>query len=65
MRDGAKVFLVLAILVLAVFAIIYVPLFNIWALNTLFGLSIPWTLKTWLAAVLLTLLFTPGRYVKK
>lgn len=34
-------------------AIIFVPLALIWSLNTLFGLTIPWTFKTWFAALVL------------
>lgn len=43
--------LLLAIVVL--FLIVTVPLLGIWALNTLFSLSIPFTLSTWAAALLL------------
>ena len=36
-----------------------VPLTLIWALNTLFGLAIPFTFKTWLASLVLGGLFSP------
>ena len=38
---------------LAVFLIIFLPFTAIWGLNTLFGLAIPYTLKTWAAAFVL------------
>lgn len=38
---------------LVVALLIFVPLGEIWALNTLFGLHIAFTLKTWAAALLL------------
>ena len=40
-------------IVLLVILIIAGPVAAIWSLNTLFGLSIPFTFKTWLAALLL------------
>lgn len=33
------------------------PLLTIWALNTLFGLSIDYTFKTWVATLLLSMAF--------
>ena len=44
-----KVFIVIMVALL----VIMVPLLSIWALNTLFGLAIAYTFKTWLAALLL------------
>ena len=38
-------------------AIALVPLGILWALNTLFGLAIGYTIKTWLAALLLGMVF--------
>ena len=43
--SGCVVFLLLGLAVL--------PLGAIWSVNLLFGLSIPWTLKTWFAALIL------------
>lgn len=40
--------------VAAIFLIGCMPLALIWAINTLFGLAIPTTLKTWTAALLLS-----------
>lgn len=41
-------------IVLLVLALIIVgPLLTIWSLNTLFGLTIAYTLKTWFAAMVL------------
>ena len=36
-----------------VLAIAYLPHLGIWALNTLFGLSIAYSLKTWFASLLI------------
>lgn len=44
----------LGLVVLIIGLIIAVPLIQIWALNTLFGLSIKYTVWTWLAAAVLT-----------
>ena len=38
---------------IVVLCIVFVPLAGIWALNTLFGLAIAYTFKTWLAALVL------------
>ena len=51
------------LLLLALFALLFLvlaivwPLFFIWALNTLFVLSIPYTFWTWLACWILILTF--------
>ena len=44
----------LVIIVIVIACIVFVPLAGIWALNTLFGMTIAYTLKTWLAALLLS-----------
>ena len=44
---------IVGIIALAAIGIALGPVAAIWALNTLFGLSIPLTLKTWAAALLL------------
>lgn len=41
------------IIVFVVMCIAFCPLACIWALNTLFGLTIAYTFKTWLAALVL------------
>lgn len=41
------------------------PLAGIWALNTLFGLGILYTFKTWLAALVLASIISPNVTVKK
>ena len=43
--------LILILLVIAL--LVFGPLLSIWALNTLFGLGIAYTLKTWFAALVL------------
>lgn len=45
---------VIAIVLLIAGAIIVIPLLTIWSLNTLFGLSISYTIKTWFAALALS-----------
>jgi hypothetical protein len=44
---------ILTALSLVIFGIFVMPLAGIWSLNTLFGLTIPYTFDTWLAAFLL------------
>jgi len=50
------------ILILAAVALLLVagPFIVIWALNTLFGLGIAYTIKTWAAALLLGTLIQGG-----
>ena len=55
MKSNTAVLLLIVVLLLIAIA----PLALIWALNTLFSLSIAFTVKTWLAALLL-LLATEG-----
>lgn len=43
----------LLIILLALLLIILGPFLMIWSINTLFGLMIPFTLKTWFAALIL------------
>ena len=40
----------------AVLIIIFGPLLSIWGLNTLFALSIPYTIKTWFAMIVVAAL---------
>lgn len=51
------------VVLLVAAVLIFVPLGAIWALNVLFGLGIPATLKTWAAAAILCALVggTRGR----
>jgi hypothetical protein len=49
------------VLLLIVAAIIFGPLLTIWAINTLFGTQIPFTLSTWFAALLLGGCFYPHK----
>ena len=50
----------LAVLLLAL--IVLMPLALIWAINTLFGLGIPYAPNTWLAAFLMLIFFrVPGK----
>lgn len=54
------VLLAVLLLILVIALIIGVPLLNIWAVNTLFALSIPYTLKTWFASAVLASVFSRG-----
>lgn len=58
MSDNMQSYLVIALLVFCFGMLLVVsPLFTIWSLNTLFGLGIPLTWKTWAAVVwLITML---------
>ncbi len=44
----------LLLVLVVILAIIFVPLLAIWSLNTLFLLAIPYTIKTWAAALALS-----------
>jgi hypothetical protein len=46
-------------------ALVVTPLAGIWALNTLFGLGIAFTFKTWVAATVLIAIVSPKVQVKK
>jgi hypothetical protein len=45
--------------------IFFAPLISIWALNTLFNLSIAYTFKTWLSALVLGSIVSRSVHVKK
>jgi hypothetical protein len=50
-----KIWIVIVLMfLLTVALIVFGPLATIWSLNTLFMLSIPFTFKTWLAALYLS-----------
>jgi hypothetical protein len=51
---------IVAVFVLILLAIIFFPFAVIWALNTLFGLSIGYTFWTWLAVVVLSSIINPN-----
>lgn len=48
-----KLFIAFLLMVLIPLVLVVGPLLSIWALNTLFGLAIPYTLKTWASALIL------------
>ena len=50
LREGSLVILAVPV-VLAI--ILFLPLLMIWSLNTLLALGIPYTVKTWLAMIVL------------
>lgn len=55
----------LFILVLVCIVIFFTPLSIIWALNTLFNLSINYTVKTWVASLILGAITSRTVNVKK
>jgi len=59
-------FKILLVILLVIVLVVIGPLLTIWALNTLFPvLSIPYTLETWSAAVILAGLFKTSITNKK
>ena len=52
--DASRVLFVVIAGVLIVAILIFGPLLFIWSLNTLFGLGIAYTFKTWLASLLVS-----------
>lgn len=54
----SKIFGITLGLGLIIVLTLFMPLLYIWALNTLFGLTIAYTLETWAAAVLLSMFFS-------
>jgi hypothetical protein len=55
----------LIIVVILCILIFFGPFATIWALNTLFSLSIDYTIKTWLAALVLGSIVSRSVHVKK
>ncbi len=53
MTDTTKAFVAMGAGALILLIIVFGPLLTIWSLNTLFGLGIGYTFKTWLASLLL------------
>jgi hypothetical protein len=60
-----NMFAAIAVAAVAIAAIIVTPIASIWALNVLFGLGIAYTVKTWLAALILAAIVSPSVTVKK
>ena len=61
MSLSTAILIFLGILVLVLIG----PFLTIWALNTLFSLSIAYTIKTWLAAFILIAFMAPKPMSKK
>lgn len=59
--DAANATVIMFIIALIIFG----PLLFIWSLNTLFGLGIAFTLKTWFAALLLAITLSVKRSSSK
>jgi urea transporter len=49
-RGGTAIVLLLA---LAIAVVVFAPLVTIWAVNLLFSLTIPYTLETWFATLVI------------
>ena len=47
---------IIFLIILAILAAIFMPILAIWSLNTLFGLTIPCTIKTYFAALILSMI---------
>ena len=57
---------VLAVIALVIVLVLAGPLLIIWALNTLFpALAIPYTIWTWLAALIMGAVMSPTVRIKK
>jgi hypothetical protein len=64
MRKSMSIGTAIALLVLALLLIVVGPLVSIWALNTLFGLGIQYSVATWAAAAWCTMLFSSSAVSK-
>jgi len=49
-----QVFIAILVIVLLAVTVVFAPLATIWSLNTLFGMTIEYSIWTWLAAVWLS-----------
>jgi len=47
----------LLVILVSILALVFVPLLTIWAFNTLFGLAIAYSFKTWGATLVLGIFF--------
>lgn len=56
MKDTAILTSVLVLVLFAIVAILFGPIFTIWSLNLIFNLSIPITFWTWLSTAWLSFL---------
>ena len=54
-----KIVGLLTLIALIIALIIFTPTLVIWSLNTLFGLVIPYTLKTWFAMLIVCGVLSP------
>jgi len=53
MFDDQEIGFIIFVIVLIIAAMIFLPLLAIWSVNTLFGTSIVFTIKTWFASLVL------------
>lgn len=49
---------IILVVIAVIAALVFAPLALLWALNTLFALAIPYTIKTWAAALIVGGLFS-------
>lgn len=61
MSDLVMLFVILIVLGI----VVLYPLGIIWSVNALFATGVPYTFKTWMAAFLLTTIFSPAVYAGK
>lgn len=54
LNDMEKASFVMGMGLAVILAVIFMPFLAIWSLNTLFGFSIAYTLKTWFAALVIS-----------
>ncbi len=57
-----NILLIVGLVLLIVLAVVFGPLLAIWSINTIFGLSVPYTMKTWAAALFLSGMVSGYRY---
>ena len=53
MSDKTQIAGILTLAIVGTILILSTPLAAVWSVNTLFSLAIPYTFKTWLAALIL------------
>ena len=65
MSEKTQIAGILTLAAVGTILILSIPLAAIWSVNTLFGLTIPYTFKTWLAAFILIGVSGSPHMVKK
>ena len=65
MKDDSTAALAVLAVIAIILLIVLVPICLIWSLNTLFGLTIAFTFKTWTAAFIVSMIVGGNRASKK